>query len=114
MTNRTVLGAQAGRIVIKLLALLQAPENVLNNLLVGVKRRYRLAYVFVCLIAEHLELCFIGSQNYAFRRHDMEADGGVFEKVLKIAVLIGTHESRFADLSGSLVNFRRELAGYEG
>src|SRR5215208_5872 len=98
MTNRTVLGAQAGGIVIKLLPTLETPENVLDDLRVGVKGRYRLTYVFVCFIAQHLELCFVCSQDYAVRRDNMEPDSSILEKVLKIGVLvIGIHGSHFAD-----------------
>jgi hypothetical protein len=104
VANGAVLGAQAGGVLIELLPIAKAPENVVDDVLVGVKGGYRMTYIFFGLIAKHLDLCFVGFQDYAFRRDSMEANGSVLEKVLEIAVLImGTHGSHFAYLSGSLV-----------
>src|SRR3712207_5111227 len=63
--DRTVLGFQPGRILLKAFAAAQPRKNVGNSLLVGMELGDVVADVFLGSVAQQLELSAVGPQNGA-------------------------------------------------
>src|SRR4051812_43600405 len=96
---------QSGLIVVQFFALAQSLQDVGNYVRIRVKFSYVMADIFVGLVPKHLEFGLVGPEYFAADVHLMDAFGGVFKKIRKLA--FSAHQGLFDLLAPGDLGFER-------
>lgn len=81
MLDRSVLAFKPGRIIIKGFVINQAIEDICYYFRVRMKITYRIAYIFLFVIAKSIELGLVGPDDHAVPINPVKWNGSVFEKI---------------------------------